>query len=134
MNSTALPSHYFGTHRQCSAAFRLTWLAYSDGSHLVTLCRRVASDSWRQPWQLLSIPLYLWISSHGADGGSARIPHECVHPSLYRSSSPSRSIHSPEHHVIFHPSCSHEKIALLLHRHVDFRAVWLLHNLTLHGQ
>ena len=27
---------------------------------LVTLCRRVASDSWRHPWQLLSIPLYLW--------------------------------------------------------------------------
>ena len=47
------------------------------------------------------------ISSHGADGGSARIPHECVQPSLSRSSSPSRSIHSPEHHVIFHPSCSH---------------------------
>ena len=31
MNSTALPSRYFGTHRQCFAAFRLTWLAYSDG-------------------------------------------------------------------------------------------------------
>ena len=30
-NSTALPSRYFGTHRQCFAAFRLTWLAYSDG-------------------------------------------------------------------------------------------------------
>ena len=28
--------------------------------HLVTLCRRVASDYWRQPWQLLCIPLYLW--------------------------------------------------------------------------
>ena len=28
--------------------------------YLVTLCRRVASDSWRHPWQLLSIPLYLW--------------------------------------------------------------------------
>ena len=26
---------------------------------LVTLCRRVASDPWRQPWQLFSIPLYL---------------------------------------------------------------------------
>ena len=26
--------------------------------HLVNLCRRVASDPWRQPWQLLSIPLY----------------------------------------------------------------------------
>ena len=26
----------------------------------LTLCRRVASDSWRHPWQLLSIPLYLW--------------------------------------------------------------------------
>ena len=25
-----------------------------------SLCRRVASYSWRQPWQLLSIPLYLW--------------------------------------------------------------------------
>ena len=47
------------------------------------------------------------ISSHVADGGSARVPHECVQPSLSRSSSPSRSIHSPEHHVIFHPSCSH---------------------------
>ena len=47
------------------------------------------------------------VSSHVADGGSARVPHECVHPSLSRSSSPSRSIHSPEHHVIFHPSCSH---------------------------
>ena len=31
MNSTALPSRYFDTHRQCFAAFRLTWLAYSDG-------------------------------------------------------------------------------------------------------
>ena len=28
--------------------------------HLVTLCRRVASDSGRQPLQLLSIPLYIW--------------------------------------------------------------------------
>ena len=28
--------------------------------YLVILCRRVASDSWRHPWQLLSIPLYLW--------------------------------------------------------------------------
>ena len=47
------------------------------------------------------------LSSHVADGGSARVPHECVQPSLSRSSSPSRSIHSAEHHVIFHPSCSH---------------------------
>ncbi len=46
------------------------------------------------------------VSSHVADGGSARVPHECVQPSLSWSSSP-RSIHSPEHHVIFHPSCSH---------------------------
>ena len=45
--------------------------------------------------------------SHVADGGSIRIPLECVQPSLSRSSSLSRSIHSPEHHVIFHPSCSH---------------------------
>ena len=47
------------------------------------------------------------VSSHVADGGSARVPHECVQPSLSWSSSPSRPIHSPEHHVIFHPSCSH---------------------------
>ena len=47
------------------------------------------------------------VSSHVADCGSAPVPHECVQPSLSRSSSPSRSIHSPEHHVIFHPSCSH---------------------------
>ena len=47
------------------------------------------------------------VSYHVADGGSARIPLECVQPSLSWSSSPSRSIHSPEHHVIFHPSCSH---------------------------
>ena len=47
------------------------------------------------------------VSSHVADGGSARIPIESVHPSLPWSSSVSRSIHSPEHHVIFHPSCSH---------------------------
>ena len=41
--------------------------------------------------QLLSIPLYLWrISSHVADGGSARVPHECVQPSLSRSSSKSQ--------------------------------------------
>ena len=40
------------------------------------------------------------VSSHVADGGSARVPHECVQPSLSRSSSPSRSIHSPEHHII----------------------------------
>ena len=44
------------------------------------------------------------VSSHVADGGSARVPLECVQPSW--SSSP-RSIHSPEHHVIFHPCCSH---------------------------
>ena len=31
-----------------------------EDNYLVTLCRRVASDSWRHPWQLLSIPLYLW--------------------------------------------------------------------------
>ena len=47
------------------------------------------------------------VSSHVADGGSARIPLESVHPSLPWSSSLSRSIHSPEHHVILHPSCSH---------------------------
>ena len=47
------------------------------------------------------------VSPHVADGGSARVPHEWVQPSLSRSSSPSRSIHSPEHHVIIHPSCSH---------------------------
>ena len=47
------------------------------------------------------------IPSHVVDGGSARIPLECVQPSLSLSSSLSRSIHSPEHHVIFHPSCSH---------------------------
>ena len=47
------------------------------------------------------------VSSHVADGGSARMPLECVQPSLSRSSSPSRPIHSPEHHVIFYPSCSH---------------------------
>ena len=45
---------------------------------------------------------------HVANGGFARVPHECVQPSLSRSSSPSRSIHSPEHDVIFHPSCSHQ--------------------------
>ena len=42
------------------------------------------------------------VSSHVADGGSARIPIECVQPSLSWSSSLSRSIRSPEHHVIFH--------------------------------
>ena len=47
------------------------------------------------------------ILSHVADGGSARIPLECVQPSRARSSSLSRSLHSPEHHVIFHPSCCH---------------------------
>ena len=31
MNSTALPSRYFGTHRQCFAAARLTWLGYGAG-------------------------------------------------------------------------------------------------------
>ena len=36
-----------------------TWKSPGD-NYLVTLCRRVASDSWRHPWQLLSIPLYLW--------------------------------------------------------------------------
>ena len=45
--------------RNCSIA---SGFSDHDGMivHLVTLCRRVASDSWRQPWQLLSIPLYLW--------------------------------------------------------------------------
>ena len=52
------------------------------------------------------------VSSHVADGGSARIPLECVQPSLSRSSSLSRSIHSPEHHVFFHPSCSHHLLKL----------------------
>ena len=47
------------------------------------------------------------VLSHVADGGSARIRIECVQSSLSRSSSLSRYIHSPEHHVIFHPSCSH---------------------------
>ena len=40
----------------------------------------------------LSIP---GISSHFADGGSARIPLECVQPSLSWSSSLPSSIHSP---------------------------------------
>ena len=31
MNSTALPSRYFGTQRQCFAAARLTWLGYGAG-------------------------------------------------------------------------------------------------------
>ena len=35
-------------------SFKQSWI------YTVTLCRRVASDPWRQPWQLLSIPLYLW--------------------------------------------------------------------------
>ena len=47
------------------------------------------------------------VSSHVANRGSDRIPLECVHPSLPWSSYLSRSIHSSEHHVIFHPSCSH---------------------------
>ena len=47
------------------------------------------------------------VSSHVADGGSARIPLESVHPYLPWSSYLSRSIHSSEHHVIFNPSCSH---------------------------
>ena len=47
------------------------------------------------------------VSSHVANRGSDRIPLESVHPSLPWSSSLSRSIHSSEHHVIFHPSCSH---------------------------
>ena len=34
------------------------------------------------------------VSSHVADGGTARIPLECVQPSLSWSSSPSRPIHS----------------------------------------
>ena len=50
------------------------------------------------------------VSSHVADGGTARIPLENVHPSLPWSSSLSRSIHSPEHHVIFQP---HSKMLLL---------------------
>ena len=41
MNSTALPSRYFGTHRQCFAAFRLTWLAYSDGRK-IALSEKIA--------------------------------------------------------------------------------------------
>ena len=45
------------------------------------------------------------IPSHVAHGGSARIPLEGVQPSLSWSSSLSRSIHSPEHRVILHPSC-----------------------------
>ena len=54
------------------------------------------------------------ISSHVADGGSSRIPLECVQPYLSWSSSPSRSIHSPEHHIVFRHSCSHPvpKVAL----------------------
>ena len=31
MNSTLLPSRYFGTHRQCFAAANLTWPTYVDG-------------------------------------------------------------------------------------------------------
>ena len=34
--------------------------AVSIVRYLVTLCRRVVSDPWRQPCQLLSISLYLW--------------------------------------------------------------------------
>ena len=47
------------------------------------------------------------VSTHVADGRSARIPLACVQPYLPWSSSLSRSIHSPEHHVVLHPSCSH---------------------------
>ena len=89
--------------RNCSIA---SGFSDHDGMivHLVTLSHPTPGDSRGSSSPFRSIS---GISSHGADGGSARIPHECVQPSLSRSSSPSRSIHSPEHHVIFHPSCSH---------------------------
>ena len=38
------PSRYFGTHRQCFAAFRLTWLAYSYtvGNVKIALSEKIA--------------------------------------------------------------------------------------------
>ena len=67
MISTALPYRYFGTHRQCFAAFRFTWLA------------------------------------HSAMVGNVKIALP-------------------------------EKIAFMLHRHVDVPCSLLLHNLTLDGK
>ena len=43
MNSTALPSRYFGTHRQRFAAARLTWLGYAPvGNVKIALSENIA--------------------------------------------------------------------------------------------
>ncbi len=87
MNSTTQPSRYFSTHRQCFAAFRLTWLAYSDGRKseycsvwkdriiVASTCRRSVQFGcyitwpWMENWvsvMIKMLPLFNFtISCHG---------------------------------------------------------------------
>ncbi len=67
MISTALPSRYFGTHRQCFAAFRLTLLAYSDGRKRencsVWKDRILVASTYRRSVQFGCYITWLWMAN-----------------------------------------------------------------------
>ena len=87
LNSTALPSRYFGTHRQCFSAARLTWLGYGAGRKrencsvwkyriiVASTCRRSVQFGCYITWlwmancvsvMIKTLPLFNFtISSHG---------------------------------------------------------------------
>ena len=72
------------------------------------------------------------VSSHVADGGSARVPHECVQSSLSWSSSPSRPIHSPEHHVIFQLIAAFGTLDSSVHSGLMFSIIHMFVFLSIH--
>ena len=64
---TALPSRYFVTHRQCFAAFRLTWLAYSNGRKRenCSVCkdRIIVASTCRRSVQFGCYITWLWMAN-----------------------------------------------------------------------
>ena len=67
MNSTALPSRYFGTHRQCFSAARLTWLGYGAGRKRencsVWKYRIIVASTCRRSVQFGCYITWLWMAN-----------------------------------------------------------------------
>ena len=67
MNSTALPSRYFGTHRQCFAAARFTWLGYGAGRKRencsVWKYRIIVASTCRRSVQFGCYITWLWMAN-----------------------------------------------------------------------
>ena len=67
MNSTLLPSCYFGTHRQCFAAANLTWPTYVDGRKrencFVWTDRIIVASTYRHSVQFDCYITWLWMAN-----------------------------------------------------------------------